>query len=278
MSDLLGRLREALKGRYSIERELGQGGMSIVYLARDEKHDRQVAIKVLKRDIAAALGPERFLQEIQIAARLQHSLIVPLYDSGVAGGSLYYVMPKVEGESLRERLKRETQLPIDEALVITCQVAQALSYAHSHGIVHRDIKPANIMLTGGEAVVADFGLARALSVATDQRLTTSGIVIGTPTYMSPEQGGGAESIDGRSDLYSLGCVLYEMLSGDPPFTGPTAQMVIARHMNEQVPSVRVVRPCVSHGLQEVIETALAKVPADRFGTVGEFIDALDRTE
>lgn len=278
MPDLLGRIREALKGRYSIERELGQGGMSVVYLARDEKHDRQVAIKVLRRDIAAALGPERFLQEIQIAARLQHPHIVPLYDSGVADGALYYVMPNVEGESLRERLKRETQLPIDEALAITRQVAQALSYAHSHGVVHRDIKPANILLTGGEAVVADFGIARALSVATAQRLTTSGIAIGTPTYMSPEQGSGVESIDGRSDQYSLGCVLYEMLSGDPPFTGPTMQMVIARHMSEQVPSLRVVRPSVSHGLQAVIETALAKVPADRFATANDFIDALDRAE
>ncbi|HEX4627454.1 MAG TPA: serine/threonine-protein kinase, partial [Gemmatimonadales bacterium] len=216
MADLLARLRAALSGRYTIERELGRGGMATVYLAQDRKHHRQVAIKVLKPELAAALGPERFLQEVDIAAGLTHPHILPLHDSGDADGFLYYVMPFVEGESLRRRLIREKQLPVDEALRMAQQVAGALGYAHSHNVVHRDIKPENILLSEQEAVVADFGIAQAITTAGGPRLTDIGIVLGTPAYMSPEQAAGERTLDGRSDIYSLGCVLYEMLAGEPP--------------------------------------------------------------
>ncbi|HLB82808.1 MAG TPA: serine/threonine-protein kinase, partial [Gemmatimonadales bacterium] len=235
MPDLLDTLRAALADRYAVEREVGHGGMATVFRAEDRKHHRAVAIKVLRADLAAVLGPDRFLREIEIAARLQHPHILPLYDSGAAAGFLYYVMPYVEGESLRDRLTREKQLPQDDALRIATEVAGALAYAHSRGVVHRDIKPENIMLSGGAAVVADFGIARAVSAAGQSRhLTETGTIIGTPAYMSPEQATGATEIDGRSDQYSLACVLYEMLVGEPPFTGPTAQAVIARHSLDMV--------------------------------------------
>jgi len=238
--ELLEQLAAALGDRYRVERELGQGGMAVVFLAEDLKHRRRVAIKLLKPDLSAVLGGERFFREIEIAATLQHPHILPLYDSGQAGGLLYYVMPFVEGESLRTRLTEEEQLPIDAALKITREVGSALQYAHEHGVVHRDIKPENIMLSAGQAVVADFGIARAVHAASVDQLTLTGMVVGTPKYMSPEQAGGG-IVDGRSDQYSLACTLYEMLIGEPPFTGPSFQAVIARHSLEPVPHLRVVR-------------------------------------
>ena len=215
MSDALQRLTAALSDRYTIERELGAGGMATVYLATDLKHERHVAIKVLRPELAAALGPERFLREIKLAANLMHPHILPLHDSGDADGFLYYVMPYVEGESLRDRLNHEKQLPIEDALQIAREVATALSYAHDHDVVHRDIKPENILLAAGTAVVADFGIAKAVTAAGGEKLTETGIAMGTPQYMSPEQAAGSSDLDGRSDLYSLGCVLYEMLAGEP---------------------------------------------------------------
>jgi len=212
-------LTEALQDRYKLERELGRGGMATVYLAQDLKHDRLVALKVLHPELAASLGPERFLREIKVAARLSHTHIVPLYDSGQAGDLLYYVMPYVEGESLRQRLNREKQLPVDVAVQIARNVAGALDYAHRHQVVHRDIKPENVMLHEGEALVTDFGIAKAISASGGQTLTQTGMAVGTPAYMSPEQAAGEAEPDGRSDVYSLGCVLYEMLAGTPPFTG-----------------------------------------------------------
>src|SRR5213083_1403762 len=229
MADQLAHLKAALAARYALERELGRGGMATVYLARDLRHGRLVAIKVLRPEIAAALGPERFLREIQTAARLTHPHILPLHDSGEAAGSLFYVMPYIEGESLRDRLEREGQLPLEEALRISREVAAALSYAHSHDVVHRDIKPENILLSGGEAVVADFGIARAITAAARGKLTETGIAIGTPGYMSPEQGAASARVDERSDIYSLACVLYEMLAGEPPFTGPSAESIVRQH-------------------------------------------------
>ena len=272
--DFVDRLRAALADRYEIERELGRGGMAVVHLARDLKHDRHVAIKVLQPDVSATLGADRFLREIQIAARLQHPHIVPLYDSGQANGLLYYVMPYVEGETLRQRIRREKQLAIDDALQISREVADALSYAHSHDLVHRDIKPENVLLSGGHAMVADFGIARAVSAAGGDQLTDSGVAIGTPAYISPEQGTGEADLDGRTDIYALGCVLFEMLAGEPPFTGPTGQAVIARHVSERPPSLRIVRPTVSAEIEEVVDKALAKVPADRFATATQFAEAL----
>ena len=275
MADLLDSLREALADRYAVERELGRGGMATVFLAEDRKHHRSVAIKVLHADLAAALGSERFLREIEIAARLQHPHILPLYDSGDAGGILYYVMPYVEGESLRDRLNREKQLPQDDALRITAEVAGALAYAHSRGIVHRDIKPENIMLSGGTAVVADFGIARAVNAAGDAgHLTQTGTIIGTPAYMSPEQATGSDEIDGRSDQYSLACVVYEMLVGEPPFTGPTAQAVLARHSLDVVSPPSIVRATIPDAAEAAILRALAKLPADRYATTALFVEAL----
>jgi serine/threonine-protein kinase len=247
--------------------------MALVFLARDLKHDRRVAVKVLRPDLSAAIGVERFLREIQIGASLQHPHIVPLHDSGDAGGLPFYVMAYVEGESLRDRLEREKQLPLDEAIRIARDVAEALGHAHSHGVVHRDVKPENILLSGGHALVADFGVARALSAAA-VGVTGTGLAVGTPTYMSPEQAGGMDAVDGRSDLYSLGCVLYEMLVGEPPFTGPTASAILARHMQETVPGVRIVRPTVPTGLERVLDRLLAKIPADRYPTASAFIEAL----
>src|SRR5438309_1541126 len=250
--------------------------MATVFLAEDRKHHRSVAIKVLHAELTAALGAERFLREIEIAARLQHPHILPLYDSGAAAGFLYYVMPYVEGESLRDRLDREKQLPQDDALRIATEVAGALAYAHSHGVVHRDIKPENIMLSGGTAVVADFGIARAVSAAGGgDHLTQTGMAIGTPAYMSPEQGAGGQELDGRSDQYSLACVVYEMLVGEPPFTGPTVQAIIARHSMDSVSPPSIVRATIPDAVEGAILRALSKVPADRYPTTALFAEALN---
>jgi len=276
VTDALSALSAALADRYRLERELGHGGMATVYLAQDLRHDRAVALKVLKPELAHALGPERFLREIQVTAQLDHPHILPLLDSGDAGGFLYYVMPYVQGETLRTRLTREKQLPLDDAFQIAAEVADALNYAHGQGIVHRDIKPENLLLAGRHVRVADFGIARAVTAAGGDSLTATGVAIGTPAYMSPEQAGGSKDVDGRSDLYSLGCVLYEMLAGHPPFTGGTAHEILARHSMDAVPSLAAARPTVPEGLERAIATALAKVPADRFSTAAQFADALAR--
>lgn len=272
--DVLLKLRAALTDRYAVERELGRGGMATVYLAQDLKHRRPVAIKVLAPELAAALGRERFLREIETAAGLTHPHILPLHDSGEADGFLYYVMPYVEGESLRDRLNREGQLAIDDAILVATEVASALSYAHSRGVVHRDVKPDNILLSDGGAIVADFGIAGAIAAARGGKLTQTGIVLGTPAYMSPEQGSGERTVDGRSDVYSLGCVLYEMLTGEPPFTGPTAQAIIAKRFTDPVPSARRLRETVPAAVDRAIAKALARTPADRFATTHEFAEAL----
>jgi eukaryotic-like serine/threonine-protein kinase len=274
VADLPSQLSAALADRYRFERELGRGGMATVYLAHDLKHRRRVALKVLHPELAYALGADRFLREIEVAANLTHPHILPLHDSGEAGGLLYYVMPYVEGESLRDRLRRETQLPLDEAVQIAREVADALAYAHGQGIVHRDIKPENILLSSGHALVADFGIARALGQAGAERLTETGMAVGTAVYMSPEQASGERHVDGRSDVYSLGCVLYEMLAGEPPYTGPSAQAIVAKRFSDPVPSVRRLRPAVPNGLDNVITKALALVAADRFTTAGDFVGAL----
>ena len=280
MTDPVTRLAAALADRYRIERELGQGGMATVYLAEDVKHRRRVAVKVLLPELAAAIGPERFLREIETTANLRHPHILPLYDSGTAGlgdgGTefLYYVMPYVEGESLRDRLDREKQLPLDDALRIAREVADALSYAHARAVIHRDIKPENILLESGHAVVADFGIARAVSAAGGEKLTQTGMAIGTPQYMSPEQAAGEADIDGRSDLYSLACVLYEMLAGQPPFTGPTVESVVRQHMVEEARPVSQLRPAVPPAIADVLARALAKNPADRFSPAAHFAAAL----
>jgi serine/threonine protein kinase/Tfp pilus assembly protein PilF len=271
-------LADALRERYLIERELGRGGMATVYLAKDLKHHREVAVKVLRAELAAALGPERFLREIEISARLHHPHILPLYDSGEAEGFLFYVMPFVKGQSLRDRLTREKQLPLDDALQIALEVADALSFAHDGGVVHRDIKPENILLESGHAVVADFGIAKAISEAGGEKLTETGIVVGTPAYMSPEQAFGEENLDGRSDIYALGCVLYEMLGGDPPFTGSSAQAILARKMVDQIPSLRTVRETVPFTVERAVRKALARVPADRFAIATQFAEALRETD
>jgi serine/threonine protein kinase/tetratricopeptide (TPR) repeat protein len=274
MTDLLDRLKTALADRYSIERELGSGGMATVYLAEDRKHHRQVAIKVLKPELAAALGTERFLREIEITAQLNHPHILTLLDSGEADGLLFYVMPYVVGEALRVRMERERRLPLNDAILVAREVADALAYAHSCGVVHRDIKPENILIEEGHAVVADFGVARALSAAGSSRLTATGFAVGTPAYMSPEQASGDSDVDGRSDIYALCCVLYEMLGGDPPHTGSTPDAIIARKIAEPAPSLRVVRDTVSEPLERVIRKALARVPADRYATATDFGRAL----
>ncbi|MEX2109504.1 MAG: protein kinase [Gemmatimonadaceae bacterium] len=268
------RLKDAISDRYEIEREVGHGAMATVYLARDIKHNRQVAIKVLLAEVGFALGPERFRREIDLAAHLSHPHILPIYDSGDADGELYYVMPYVAGESLRARLNRERQLPVDEALRITCEVASALDHSHRHGIIHRDIKPENILLEDGQALVADFGIARAASAVGEEKLTSTGISLGTPTYMSPEQGMADPNLDRRSDIYSLGCVLYEMLAGQPPFTGRTTQALLARHSLDNVPSLSIIRNTIPEEVEDAIMRSLAKVPADRFSTAAEFADAL----
>jgi serine/threonine-protein kinase len=276
MTDSLVALTTGLADRYRIERELGRGGMATVYLARDLKHDRDVALKVLSPDLASSMGTERFLREIRTAAALSHPHVLPLYDSGETSGMLYYVMPYVKGESLRDRLRREGQLPVDEAIRIARDVAAALTYAHSHDLIHRDIKPENILLSGGEAVLSDFGIARAVSLAGDERLTQTGLSIGTPAYMSPEQAHGDGRLDARADVYALGCVLYEMLAGDPPFTGSNVQSILARKSVETPPNVRVARDSVSPALEAVILKALARTPGDRWASAAEFADALRR--
>jgi Tol biopolymer transport system component len=278
LSDLQARLQDALADRYSLDRELGAGGMATVYLAHDLKHDRKVAIKVLRPELVHALGPERFLREIATTANLHHPHVLPLYDSGrtaePSGALLYYVMPFVEGESLRDRLKREKQLPLDDALRIAREVADALSYAHAHGVIHRDIKPENILLESGHALVADFGIARAVRTAGADRLTDTGLALGTPAYMSPEQAAGDRDVDGRTDLYSLGCVLYEMLAGQPPFSGPTVQSIAHQHLTATPPPITQLRPAVPGMVAAALDRALAKNPADRFNPVGQFAEAL----
>ena len=279
VSELLTPLQIDLTDRYALERELGRGGMATVYLARDLKHDRMVALKVLRPELAVSVGVERFLREIRLTAALQHPQILPLLDSGtITDGSgtsrPYYTMPYVAGESLRKRLSRERQLAVEEAVRIAKEVAGALGYAHDHGVVHRDIKPENILLSGGHAMVADFGIARAVSTAGEKRLTETGLALGTPAYMSPEQATGDSPIDGRADIYSLGCVLYEMLTGEPPFTGPTAQAVIVRRMVHPVPMVRALRETVPEGIERAVTRALAKSPADRFASASKFAEAL----
>ena len=267
-------LRRDLAGRYTLERELGRGGMADVFLATDLRYQRRVALKVLRAEVAQAIGEERFQREIATAARLQHPHILPLFDSGEAGGLLYYVMPLVEGESLRARLARETQLPIEDAVRIAREVAEALAYAHSRGVVHRDVKPENILLEAGHALLADFGVASAIGGET-RRLTDSGIAVGTPAYMSPEQGAAERQLDGRSDLYSLGCVLYEMLVGEPPFTGPTIQAIVARRFTGDIPRLSTVRPATPPAVEDAVNRALALVPADRWRTGLAFADALE---
>jgi tRNA A-37 threonylcarbamoyl transferase component Bud32 len=267
-------LATALAGRYEIERELGHGGMAIVYLARDVRHGRRVAVKALRPELATTLGAERFLREINIAARLTHPNILALHDSGEAGGMLYFVMPHVEGESLRDRLDREHQLPMDEALAITRQIGAALDYAHERGVVHRDIKPENILLLGDHVLVADFGLARALYTAGTQRLTESAVAVGTPAYMSPEQAAADPDVDARSDLYSLACVLFEMVAGMPPFKGATSAAVLAQHLTAKPPSICAQRPHCPPNVDTAVQRALEKTPADRFRTAGEFVGAL----
>jgi serine/threonine-protein kinase len=278
LSDLSHRLSAALADRYRIERELGRGGMATVLLAEDLKHHRRVAIKVLDPEVGAAIGSERFVREIETVARLTHPHILPLHDSGVADGLLFYVMPYVEGDSLRNRLTREKQLPLEEALHITREVADALSWAHSRGVVHRDIKPENILLEDGHAVVADFGIARAVAAAGGEKLTATGVGLGTPAYMSPEQAAGSRDVDGRSDLYSLGCVLYEMLAGQPPFMGPNAESLAHQHLNLVPRPVTELRPAVPAGVAAALQRALAKTPADRFNPVALFGEALGARE
>ena len=277
MADLFAHLQAALSDRYALERELGRGGMATVYLARDLRHRRPVALKVLHPELAYALGADRFLREIEVAANLTHPHILPLHDSGEVDSLLYYVMPYIEGESLRDRLRRETQLSVPEAVQIAREVADALAYAHGQGVVHRDIKPENILLYSGHALVADFGIARALWQADGGRLTETGLAVGTATYMSPEQASGERQVDGRSDVYSLGCVLYEMLAGEPPYTGPTAQAVIAKRFSDPVPSVRRLRAAIPPAVDQAVARALSPVPADRFATATEFGQALVRT-
>jgi serine/threonine-protein kinase len=278
MTDAIGRLSTALADRYVIERELGAGGMATVYLAHDVRHDRKVALKVLRPELSAILGAQRFLAEIKTTANLQHPHILSLFDSGEADGLVFYVMPFVEGESLRDRLTRERQLPVDEAIRITREVASALDYAHRRGIVHRDIKPENILLHDGSALVADFGIALAVSRSDGgTRMTETGMSLGTPHYMSPEQAMGEREITARSDVYALGCVLYEMLTGEPPFTGPTAQAIVARVMTEQPRSLTLQRHTVPLHVEAAVTQALEKLPADRFATAADFAEALGNT-
>jgi serine/threonine protein kinase/tetratricopeptide (TPR) repeat protein len=270
VAELLERLSAALAARYKIQRELGQGGMAKVFLAHDLKYERAVAVKVLRPELAAEVGPARFLREIQIAARLHHPHILPLYDSDQVDGLVYYVMPYIEGETLQRRLLRERQLPVGDALQIAREVADALSYAHSSNVVHRDIKPANILLDAGHALVADFGIARAMGGGD----STTGHIVGTPAYMSPEQIDGSQYLDGRTDIYSLGCVLFEMLVGEPPFRGSTLTAIIANRLSSSVPSPRTFRDLVPEAVDAAVRKAMATLPADRFSTAGQFAEAL----
>jgi len=286
MQDRQERLQASLGAAYRLERELGHGGMATVYVARDLRHDRAVALKVLRSELAASLGIERFQREIRLAGGLQHPNILTVLDSGGGDGILWYTMPLVEGESLRARLQREHQLPVDEAVRLTCEVADALECAHRHDVLHRDIKPENILLSGSfphehrtmsaHALVADFGVARSIEGAAGDTLTDTGFILGTPAYMSPEQASGERELDARTDVYALGCVLYEMLAGEPPFTGPTAQAIAAKRLTSPVPAVRLVRDTVPPSVDAVLKKALARLPADRFAGAGEFADALRR--
>ena len=278
MTDAFTRLSTALADRYHLKAVLGAGGMATVYRGEDLKHHREVAIKVLKPELAQVLGAERFLREIEISARLHHPHILPLFDSGDADGFLFYTMPLVEGESLRDRLIREKQLPIEDALGIALQVADALGYANEQGIVHRVVKPENILLERGHALVADFGIARAIPPGAGQTLTAGIMAIGTPAYMSPEQAAGEKGLDGRSDMYALGCVLYEMLAGQPPFTGPTVESVVHQHLAAPAPSVSAIRAMVPQSVTAALQRAMAKSPSDRFRHVGQFADALREGE
>ena len=272
LTDIAVRLQAALGDRYRIERELGRGGMATVHLAHDLRHDRPVALKVFHPELAAALG-ERFLREIRVAAKLSHPHILTVHDSGESAGLLWYTMPVVDGESLRQRIRREGQLPVEEAVRLSQTVAEALDFAHAHGIVHRDIKPENILLFGNEPMVADFGIALALDAMDQDRLTQTGFSLGTPAYMSPEQACGEPCLDGRTDIYSLGCVLYEMLAGEPPYTGPTPQAVVARRLTEPPPSLRTVRD-LPEALERAVQKALARSPVDRFATARDFARAI----
>jgi len=271
------RLRSALADRYAVEREIGVGGMATVYLATDLKHERQVAVKVLNPELAQSLGADRFLREIKTAANLTHPHILPLFDSGEADGFLFYVMPYMKGEPLGARITKEKQLPVEDAVQITREIADALAYAHREGVIHRDVKPANIMLEEGHAILADFGVAQAVDEAKDERLTRTGTSLGTPAYMSPEQASGERDLDGRSDQYALGCVLYEMLAGHPPFTGAQVEAVVRQHLTQEPPSVTQARPAVNEKVRRVINRALSKSPADRFRTTGEMAAALALT-
>jgi serine/threonine protein kinase len=264
-------------GRYTIERELGRGGMATVYRARDLRHDRAVALKVLHPELAASMGGERFAREIRLLAGLHHPHILPLFDSGEHDGAVFYVVPCMEGESLRQRLDRERQLPLEDALRITREVAGALDHAHRRGVIHRDIKPENILLEEGHAIVADFGVARAVTRAVDESRTTAGMAVGTPAYMSPEQASGDTELDGRSDQYSLACVLYEMLAGTPPFSGITARATIARRFTEPPPSLRAEQK-VSESLDHAVRRALSAAPAGRFPDAAAFAKALEGAE
>ena len=271
MADLRAQLQEGLGTSYTLERELGRGGMATVFLARDLKHDRPVALKVLHPELAMSLGPERFLREIKLAARLQHPHILTVLDSGETNGRLWFTMPLVEGESLRDRLRRERQLPVEDALRIAREAAQALQYAHQHGVIHRDIKPENLLLTDdGNTLVADFGIARSLGGGSDEKLTETGLVVGTPAYMSPEQAAGDKGLDARTDVYSLAAVVYEMLTGEPPFTGATTQAMLVRRLTEPAPSARSVRTNLPESADQAIRKALSAVVADRFGTMAQF--------
>ena len=274
MTDPITRLNAALEGRYRIERELGAGGMATVYLATDLRHNRSVALKVLKPELAAVVGAERFLTEIETTANLQHPHILPLYDSGEADSFLFYVMPHIEGESLRERLDRDKQLPVDEAVGIAVSISSALDYAHRQGVVHRDIKPANILFQDGQPLVADFGIALAVGASGGARLTETGLSVGTPYYMSPEQATGDQSIGPASDIYAVACVLYEMLIGEPPYTGATAQAVLGRILQGEATSVTMIRKSVPLHVDAAIRKGLEKLPADRFTGAHEFAKAL----
>src|SRR5829696_1456445 len=271
---MIERLAAALAERYRIERELGAGGMATVYLAHDLKHDRKVAIKVLKPELAAVLGAERFLSEIKVTANLQHPNLLPLFDSGEAGELLYYVMPYVEGETLRARLQREQQLPVDETVRLVALMAGALDFAHGRGVVHRDLKPENILLQAGQPVIADFGIALAVSNAGGERVTQTGLSLGSPHYMSPEQAAGDRAVDARTDQYALAALTYEMLTGEPPHTGATAQVIIARLMTEKPRSITSARPAVPKAIDAAVQRALSKAPADRFATCGDFARGL----
>jgi len=273
-ADLQDRLAAALSAHFRLERELGRGGMATVYLAHDLRHDRPVALKVLHPELAEALSPERrFLREIRTAARLEHPHILPVLDSGAAQGLLWYTMPYVEGQSLRTRLDCEGQLNVEEAVRLTREVADALAYAHAQGVVHRDIKPENILLSGGHARVTDFGIAKAVEAA-GETLTVSGVLVGTPAYMSPEQGAGEHELDGRSDIYSLGCVLYEMLAGEPLWSGPSPLAVVAQRITESSRPLGALREGVPAAVEQAVTQALARSPAHRFQTAGEFAQAL----